>query len=163
MIDPVVVGLVSAVTALVASVTGPLVTLYIGRSQIRASVLAANRQKWIESFREAIATFCAQIAAIVHTREKILADGRIRISSDPEMLHRLENLILTFTRIRLLTDPLDEDHHRLLGDMQELLRFLQAASPTADIQSEVEAAVGKIVEASLRVLRREWARVKRLD
>lgn len=163
MIDPVVVGLVSAVTALVASITGPLVTLYIGRSQIRASVLAANRQKWIESFREAVSSFCSHVAAIVHTRESIVREGRLHLGSDAEMLRRFEALILVFTKIRLLTDPSDEQHRRLLSVMQGLLKTLERSAPGADIQAEVEATVGNVVELCLAVLRKEWSRVQRLD
>jgi hypothetical protein len=163
MIDPVVVGLVSAVTALVASIVGPLVTLHIGRSQIRASVLAVNRQKWIESFREAVSAFCSQVAAVVHSRERFIHEGRLHLGSDPEILHRFEALILVFTKIRLLTDPTEEQHQQLLAVMQALLRTLEKASPGADIQAEVEASVGKIVELCLNVLRKEWARVQRLD
>lgn len=163
MIDPIVVGLVSAATALVASITGPLVSLYIGRSQIRASVLAANRQKWIDGFREAVATFCSHVAGIVHSRDKMVKEGRVHIQGDAELVRRFEQLILTFTKIRLLTDPLDEEHRRLLAVMQELLRLLERAGPGADIQPEVEATVGRIVDISLGVLRREWSRVKNLD
>ena len=47
--------------------------------------------------------------------------------------------------------------------MQELLRLLEKAPPGTNVQVEVEAAVGRIVEISLGVLRKEWSRVKRLD
>ena len=56
-----IVGLISAATALVASVTGPLVTFHVGRTQVRAAVLSANRQRWIDGFRGLIAEFCSQI------------------------------------------------------------------------------------------------------
>ena len=77
MIDPGLVGLVSAATALVASFAGPVITLHIGRLQIRASVLSVNRQKWIDSFRDAVATF----------------DGRVHVSSEAEVIGRFEALI----------------------------------------------------------------------
>ena len=75
MIDPVLVSLVSAATALVASITGPAVTLYIGRAQIRAAVLSANRQKWIDGFRDTVASFCSQIAVAVQVRDRIVKQG----------------------------------------------------------------------------------------
>jgi hypothetical protein len=49
--DPLLISLVSACTALVASVAGPLVTLAVARRQFNANVLSANRQKWIEALR----------------------------------------------------------------------------------------------------------------
>lgn len=163
MIDPVVVGLVSAVTALVASITGPLVTLHIGRSQIRASVLAANRQKWIEAFRDAVSAFCSHVAVIVHSRERVLREGRLHLAADPEMMRRFEALVLVFTKIRLLTDPTDPEHRQLLQVMHELLRYLETAGPDADVRHEAEATVTRITDMCLAVLRREWARIKRLD
>lgn len=60
-----VVGLVSPATALVASVTGPLVALHVGRTQVRAAVLSANRQRWIDTFRELMAEFCFRPASLL--------------------------------------------------------------------------------------------------
>jgi hypothetical protein len=163
MIDPVVVGLISAITALVASIAGPLTTLHIGRAQIRASVLSANRQRWIENFREGISLFCSQVAGFVHTRESVVREGRFHVSNDPETVRRFEALILTFTRIRLLTDPVDEEQQKMLVVMQAFLKRVQHTPITEDIQEEAEATAGRIIEMSLGVLRREWLRVKRLD
>lgn len=163
MIDPVVVGLVSAATALVASIAGPLTALYIGRSQIRAAVLSTNRQKWIDSFRESIAAFCSQAASIVHLCQKVLIDGRVDFSNEPEVLRRFEALFLTFTRIRLLTDPFDDRQQQLLDTLQGLLRFMQNALPADEIYPEVEATVARIVAVSVGVVRGEWGRVKNMD
>lgn len=49
--DPLLISLVSACTALVASVVGPFVTLAVAKRQFNATVLSANRQKWIETLR----------------------------------------------------------------------------------------------------------------
>ena len=45
-----IIGVISAATALAASVTGPLATIHVGRSQFRAAVLSTNRQRWIGRF-----------------------------------------------------------------------------------------------------------------
>ncbi len=78
MIDASVIGLLSATTALVASIVGPLVTLHIGRAQIRATVKSANRQKWIEEFRDLVAHFCGQLSATMQMWEKIVHGGEVR-------------------------------------------------------------------------------------
>jgi hypothetical protein len=163
MVDPLTLGLVSAVTALVASIFGPFVTLYIARTQIRATVIAANRQKWIDAFRETIATFCSQVAAIVQVREKIIEGEKIRLSADLDVLHKFEALIYTLTKIRLMTDPLDEQHLRLLGIMEGLLSAMRTAPVAANIQPEIEATARQVTDLSLVILRREWVRVKRLS
>jgi hypothetical protein len=53
--DPLLISLVSACTALVASIVGPFVTLAVARRQFSATALSANRQKWIESLRDMLA------------------------------------------------------------------------------------------------------------
>ena len=45
--DPVLISLVSALTALVASVVGPIVTVAVAKRQITASVVSSNRHRWI--------------------------------------------------------------------------------------------------------------------
>lgn len=163
MIDSTLVGLVSAATVLVASIAAPLVTLRMGRLQIRASVLSANRQKWIDSFREAVATFLSQVAAIVHLREKIVSGGSIHVSAEPEVLKRFEALVFTLARIRLLVDPLDEQQRQMLAVMQQQLKKLQSAATDADIVADNESTGFQVVELAVGILRKEWARVKRLD
>jgi hypothetical protein len=163
MIDPGLVGLVSAATALVASFAGPVITLHIGRLQIRASVLSVNRQKWIDSFREAVATFCSQVAASVHLREKFVRDGKVHVSSDAEVIGRFEALIFTLAKIRLLVDPADEDQRKMLALMQEQIDTLRTTAQDADITPRIEATGARIIDASVIILRKEWARVKSLD
>ena len=53
--DALLISVISACTALVASIAGPLVTLTVSRRQFNASVLSANRQKWIDSLRDMLA------------------------------------------------------------------------------------------------------------
>jgi len=65
MMDPLLISLVSACTALVASIVGPLVTLTVAKRQINANVLSANRQKWIENLREALAELISLLVADV--------------------------------------------------------------------------------------------------
>ena len=45
-------SLITATTALVASVMSPFVTLRVARRQFRANVISTNRQKWIDTFRD---------------------------------------------------------------------------------------------------------------
>ncbi len=161
MIDPALIGVISAATALVASITGPLIALHIGRAQIRATVLSTNRQKWIDSFRELIATFSSHVATAVQMRDKIVREGKISLSAEPEILHQFERLVFTITKIRLMVNPLEDDHQKLLSVMQNLLATLRTAPLSDDVQGETETTVRQIVDMSLAILRREWQRVKR--
>ena len=156
-----VVGVVSATTALVASVTGPLVTFYVGRSQVRAAVLSANRQRWIDGFRELIAEFCSQVAVAVQVHEKLIKDGKFHLPTEPEILKQFERLVFTATKIRLMINPLENDHRELLAAIEGLLTTLRTASPSDDVQPGAEATGRQIIGMSQMILRREWLRVQR--
>lgn len=156
-----VVGLVSAATALVASVAGPLVALHVGRTQVRAAVLSANRQRWIDGFRELVAEFCSQVAAAVQVRASLVRDGRIHLSAEPDSLRQFERLVLTFAKIRLMTDPADAPHQELVKVIEALMATLRTAPPTKDVQPDAEAAGRRIIEISHAILRGEWQRVQR--
>ena len=62
--DPVLISLISASTALVASVIGPFVTLTVAKRQFNATVLSANRQKWIETLRDLLAELISVLVAV---------------------------------------------------------------------------------------------------
>ena len=68
--DPLLLSLVSACTALVASIAGPLVTLSVSRRQFSASVLSANRQKWIETLRDQLAEVISLIVAALIVKNR---------------------------------------------------------------------------------------------
>jgi len=63
--DPLLISLVSACTALVASIVGPIVTLTVARRQFSANVLSANRQKWIETLRDMLAELISLMVAVL--------------------------------------------------------------------------------------------------
>jgi hypothetical protein len=62
--SPLTISVISAVTALIASILGPIVTLTVARRQFNANVLSSNRQKWIESFRDRLAEFIALMTSV---------------------------------------------------------------------------------------------------
>lgn len=155
-----IVSVISAATALVASVTGPLVAIYVGRIQVRAAVLSANRQRWIDEFRTLIAEFCAQLAVAVPVRGRLVKDGAFLPEMEPEALHQFERLVLVASRIRLMINPLDDDHQELLVRLEGLLDMFRT-STSDDLQREAEAEGRRLLRLSHAVLRREWQRVQR--
>jgi hypothetical protein len=161
MFNPTFVSLVSALTALIASVAGPIVTLYVARTQFRASVRSVNRQKWIDEFRDVIAHFCSEIAISAQVREKIVRDGRIVIQGEAEYLHSFGRLVYTANKIRLMINPLEQDHRDLLDVMNGLFELFRTAPVDKDLQREGQEIVGRIVTMSLTIIRQEWLRVQR--
>ena len=67
--DPLVISLVSAATALVASIAGPIVTLTVAKRQFNANVLSANRQKWIETLRDGLAELISLLATALVVKQ----------------------------------------------------------------------------------------------
>ena len=161
MIDATLVSFVSALTALFASIAGPIVTIYVARTQFKATVRSANRQRWIDEFRDLIAHFCAEIGTSVQVREKIVRDGRIVIQAESAVLSSWEKLIYTANKIRLMINPLEHEHQELLEVMNGLLVRFRTASAEDQLQSEGQKIVAQIVTMSVEIVRREWLRVQR--
>jgi hypothetical protein len=161
MISQTLVSFVSALTALIVTIAGPFVTLYVTRTQFKATVRSANPQRWIDEFREQIAHFCAEIAISAQVREKIVKDGRIVVRVEPEFLSSFGRLVYTANKIRLMINPLEREHQELLELINGLLRRFRTASADDDLQAEGQAIVEQIVAMSVAVIRREWLRVQR--
>jgi hypothetical protein len=89
MISPIAVAFVTACTALVSSVIAPMITMRMGRAQIRASVISNNRQRWIETLRDLIAAFCAQVTTATPMRKSLLNGSGGILVGDPDMLDKL--------------------------------------------------------------------------
>ena len=158
--DPLLLSLISACTALVASIAGPFVTLTVSRRQFSASVLSANRQKWIETLRDQLAEVISLIVAalIIKNRFKNHWDeGRGAFESDPALVEKLQRLVLAQSKIRLLMNPTEPDHQRLHQAIDVALRRLKS---DATHESETEADVEAITALAQAILKREWHRVK---
>lgn len=158
--DPLFISLVSACTALVASIAGPLVTLSVARRQFNANVLSANRQKWIEAFRDLLAELISLlIAALVvkaNWRDK-WDQGRGVIAADPEMLAKLERIVLVQWKIRLLINPTEPDHQELYRTIETAFKRIRSEE-TRDAETEVD--IETITRLAQAILKREWQRVK---
>jgi hypothetical protein len=133
--------LVSLLTAIVA----PMVSLYVVRRQIRATVVSANRQKWIDNLRDALAEFLGIHLVAFHTRT--LGDSDISTK-----IFNLQNKIL------LLTNPNEADHAKL----NEILRKMIDSSPN-DARVDVWKLQEELVAVARRILKAEWIRARRGD
>lgn len=161
MIDATPVSLISAFTALVASIAGPFVTLYVARTQMRVTVRSANRQRWIEEFRELIAQLCSEIAVAAQNREAMIKEGRIVIAGERDLLGNFGKLVYTANKIRLMIDPLDRDHQNLLASIDALLALFRTGPEGQVLQASGQAFAQEIVRLTVAIVRREWMRVQR--
>ena len=161
--DPLILSLVSACTALVASIAGPIVTLAVARRQFNANVLSANRQKWIETLRDMLAELIALLAmaSVLKVTWKGKQDpwdkGLGLFARDSALLDKLERLVLVQSKIRLLINPLEPDHQELYRAIDTALRRFQSEDLH---EAETDADVETITRLAQAILKREWQRVK---
>ena len=161
--DPLVLSLVSACTALVASIFGPVVTLVVARRQINANVVSSNRQKWLDTLRDLLAELVSLLAAIVVTRRSWRGpwnEGMAAVEARPELLTKLERIVMVQWKIRLLINPNERDHQALYRTIEQAFEHARSEDATdADIAADIEA----ITALAQPILKREWERVKRGD
>ncbi len=157
---------IPAVTALIAVVLGPLVSIYvvnrqikastsIAEKQITASVVSTNRREWIKEFRDLISEFISLIS----------------IESSPFQAEpsAKERRILIAEKIKLFLNPTEEDYPKLV----ELIFEVNAHASTLGLQTVLTESdplyallheeIDKISDLSSSILKREWERVKQGD
>ncbi len=159
--DPLFISLVSACTALVASIAGPLVTLAVARRQFNANVLSANRQKWIETFRDLPAELISLLVSVLAVKtgwKDQWNKGLGPVTSDPALLVKLERIVLVQWKIRLLINPTEADHQELYRTIEMAFRRVQSEDMH---EAEVEADMENITLLGQAILKREWVRVKK--
>jgi len=160
-INPQWITLVSALTAMIASVAGLFVNTRIAHAEFKANVLSVNRQKWIETMRDLVANLNSQLLTTAAVRHTLTEPTGIIIARDPELFRRVENLLRTVSKIELMLNPLEQAHHKLNALMKEAVDELRSFSPEGGIEERIEVISRDIIQVSLGILKREWGRVKR--
>jgi hypothetical protein len=159
--DPQLVSLVSACTALVATIAGPLATLRVSRRQFDATVLSTGRQKWIDALRDLLADLISQLAGLSLLKGRWAGEwdrGLGPLHADPSLVAKAERLVLVRWKIRLMLNLTEADHQeldRLIGAAVQRLR--NEPPGEADTDADIE----NISRQAKGILKREWERVKR--
>ena len=159
-IDPLLISMISAGTALVASIVGPLVTLFVARRQFSATVLSTNRQKWIEELRDMLAELISLMVSAMVVKEKWKDKwdhGRNALMAEPGLLDKLQRMVLVRSKIQLLINPTESDHQHLYKAIDAAIGRLQHEE---SLESESQADIETITGLAQRILKREWQRVK---
>jgi hypothetical protein len=155
---------ISALTALAAVVLSPLATLLATRWQnrtsldttkreIAATVVSANRQKWIDELRNSIAAFQSLSGELLY-RRTLGESGKWY--DDP----RFERVTELRFKIALLINPREEDHQNLLALVDRRLNLLSVA-PAQEVSKEGQEISAELTSVAQKVLKREWERVKK--
>jgi hypothetical protein len=154
-------SLITALTALVASILGPLVTLSVARRQFRANVLSTNRQKWIDTLRDRLADLLSVMNAAQVIKRASAGDwrgGAGPVRDNPAFAEKLEKTFMAIAQVELLTKALDPEHQALNDAIRGALGYLQDdALPGSDLSDRLV----EITRLGRSIIRAEWARVKR--
>lgn len=154
-------SLITATTALVASIMSPFVTLSITRRQFRASVISANRQKWIETFRDRLSELLSLMnAAHVIKRHSIESwqGGLGPVQANLGLAEKFERAYMALAEIRLLTNASDPEHRNLNDALGAALGHLQHDELR---DGELAASVDEVIALGRTIIRHEWGRLKR--
>lgn len=148
-----VLAIFSAATALFAVVLGPLIALWAARRQSRVTVLSANRQAWINTLRDLIAE-CMAISGFIH-----IADWSER--KQVEFDEKMERFALLVSKTRLMLNPNEQDHQRLLEMLAELMKSMRSLKERDPVKGA--QLMRDFVPLAQTILKREWERVKRVE
>ncbi len=158
--DALTITFVTACSALVSAVAGPLVSIVVASRQIRASLISNNRERWVEALRDSLAEYVALSVSAAMLREVLRKDAFEAIRDDPQLAQLAERIALARNRVLLMLNPTKEVHNKLcaaIGDADRLLLEIEATL------EQMNQRVDAITRAGRTVLQGEWARVKRGD
>jgi hypothetical protein len=162
--DPQIVGLVSACTALVASIAGPLATLRVSRRQFNATVLSTGRQRWIDSLRDLLADLVSQLAGLSVIKSGWTGEwnrGLGLLHTDPSLVAKVERLVLVRWKIRLMLNLNEADHQQLDQLIGAAVHRLRHHEPGEPGEPDTDADIENISREARGIFKREWERVKR--
>jgi hypothetical protein len=160
-IKPEWITLVFACNATIASIAGLFINTKIAQTEFKAKVLSVNRQKWIDTLRDLVASLNSQLLATAAIRHTMAEPTGVVLAKDPELFRRVENLLRTVFKVELMLNPLERDHQQLKILMKAGLEQLRSPSLQGSLEEHIEIVSGQIILVSQGILKREWARVKR--
>src|SRR6202790_842305 len=111
--DVITITFVTASTALISAVTGPLVSYIVARRQIRASVISSNRERWTEALRDSVAEYVSLLLSASMVKQTIGQDPLKAVTEDHVLLQTVGRIILVKNKILLMTNPSDGRYTKL--------------------------------------------------
>ena len=159
--NPQWITLVFSLSAMIASAAGLFVNMRIADTEFKVNVLSVNRQKWVETMRDLVASLNSQLLTTAAVRHTLQEPTGLVMARDPELFRRVEYLLRTVSKIELMLNPLEHEHQQLNSLMNEAIDKLRSGSSDSSIEDSVEAIGRKIIQVSQVILKREVGRVIR--
>ncbi|MHB8058417.1 MAG: hypothetical protein ACYDHC_11055 [Desulfuromonadaceae bacterium] len=156
-----IIPLISAITALVAVLVGPIVTIRVAHK----TVISPMRQVWINNLRDAIADF---LATAEKSDFQYYKHGETDLNKRKARQKIWERLSHIEAKITLMINPDESDHLELLAAITGLMCWsgdneLSYEKMTEQDEGELsnfEKRRQTIVNISRKILKEEWEVVK---
>jgi len=157
-------AIISAATALIAVVLGPMSAYAIAKRQITASVVSTNRQAWINQLRDHL----AQLHSLLFRLPMALkGPGGILTQQQVGSLFdrynaALDEAALLRAKIVLMLNPKEQAHIELAQLLDRALTTASDAS-LSESQPKLDELLGyreQLTSKSREILKGEWERVK---
>ncbi|VAW83134.1 hypothetical protein MNBD_GAMMA12-2634 [hydrothermal vent metagenome] len=149
------------ITALFAVIVSPLISVYITKKQLRASVNSKSRQEWINLLREEITNYLfglIKFDSMKFDNQMALKNKNKTLPHSPQDLTKLlDDLQKHKIKISLLINPSEADSKKLIAALED--SYLNIAKESLN-QKKIES---NILQLSQSILKKEWQRVKSLE
>ncbi|MBS0320173.1 MAG: hypothetical protein JSR18_06495 [Proteobacteria bacterium] len=150
-----------ACSALAAAIIAPVVSLIVSRWQFNASVLSANRERWLAAMRTSLSELMAMmVAASVH-KESLKEDwggGRAAAAGDWKAMDKVERMVQLRWNIGLLCSADDPAQRKLCDTLDRMILRMRSNDPADLIGTE---ELREIEDAARPVLHEAWVRIRK--
>lgn len=145
-----IAGIISACTALIAVLIGPIIT---ERSSHRKTV-SAMREKWINDLRETL----SDLTSTAETAAAVLLQAR---AISPELKEKYDQLTRLETKAKMMLNPAKMTHLRLQQQLEEIVALAGEEKKQAEEKmSEMRALARAIVPTTQAVFKEAWEKMK---
>lgn len=145
-------ALISALTALATTIVTPLLSFYTMRRQIRATLVSANRQAWINALRDDLSEIFELLTRHFALRSKAQAG---------EQTEKRARVVFLGYRIQLRLNPLEENSKKLGALIFRLQALDDGGERSVEKDDQFRVAMAAAVSTSQEILKTEWKRVKK--
>ena len=148
-------AITAILTALAAVIIAPFVHYLTTKLQIRANLVSANRQAWIDKLRDEVAELLELLTWQSLQRPGTLS-GEEGYKYEAEKRSRIRFIM---NKVRLRLNPLEADSQAFVELLNQLWQAAKAGSRGEE--SNFEELMQKAVAQCQSILKTEWTRVKK--
>ena len=157
------ITIVTACAALFSAALGAFVSFKANERKIKAALITANRQRWMEIIRELLAELMSVSYTVSIIKRQIkTADPVAAVAADHLLLDKLEHVALVKNKIRLMLNPTKKEHHDLYQSVDVAYQRL-VSREEMDVIALLHNDFDVITQRAHVILGHEWLRVKRGD